>query len=403
MPDLLEESFDFLAQLDDGWSAAADCHGISVTTKNKTPTSYYVQGRLDLPYSLEQSVCLFRPEALFHQDSGLQSDAFSEVVIPKHFSPGDILASVKFSSWWKELLTSEIRTGRHCGDPEVNTRVLRVCMRRGWPRLGCVSVVTLPLYVHESYKPDVFTMMGIVLSADDEDDPEATSTSLQIVFDMPRYEKIQEMFFERCSNLACCWGLNPNFEQLAQKYSYMVLAMRKCCRGPPLVPEAHPGSEPPSAIDDAWLHTLSWRSSEEGMPFHLTTHLKHLLKLCGEETDIVYDRLDGHELMSYQVVVRRCIWPRIWPLLQPILKKHQSVYRHVRGGTAAPFLQADVEPRFVMRSVSKSCGSLKMCKVDSSTSASTVSASNAAIVPPMFTNLAREKQQHELCSLRVHV
>jgi hypothetical protein len=125
---------------------------------------------------------------------------------------------------------------------------------------------------------------------------------------------------------------------LEDECGFMVLALKQCCRGLPLLPSV--------AEDMATLEELSWIPQDSSSAFGLTTYLQHLLGLVGLDPEVIFDELDGRQVVPFQAVVNRALWHRLWQTLAPLFKKQRAAYRRYYGGSGAPQIQADVLPRF---------------------------------------------------------
>merc|ERR1712100_985078 len=101
----------------------------------------------------------------------------------------------------------------------------------------------------------------------------------------------------------------------------MTVTLKKCCRGPPLIPRFG------KVLDHLVSEELDWEPQESSSCFNLSSYLKHVLGLCGMDSSIIFDSLDGRRLVSFQAAVKRAVWPRAWQALEPIFKRHRAAYR----------------------------------------------------------------------------
>lgn len=102
---------------------------------------------------------------------------------------------------------------------------------------------------------------------------------------------------------------------------YVVVALRKCNSGPPLMPIA--GSA-------AWEEV-----PRDG--FSLPVYLSALLERLGLEVP-VYDCLFGKWLAPYQAALTRGAWEFIQPNIEVSLALQRPAYRRMHGGTGAPHI-----------------------------------------------------------------
>lgn len=129
-----------------------------------------------------------------------------------------------------------------------------------------------------------------------------------------------------------------------EEFGFLTVRIRKCCRGPPLLP-SHPSlGRRLGDLTKVALEELSWEPPADG-EFHLCGYLQTLLHICGLSHLEVFDRLDGRSLVYYEAAARRAEWPSVWDALDPLLREHRAVYRRKYGGSGAPYLEVDVKPR----------------------------------------------------------
>lgn len=132
----------------------------------------------------------------------------------------------------------------------------------------------------------------------------------------------------------------PRYKELAENF-YKVVCLRGCCRGPPLLPQ------------DEWSETTTtekigghyWYAAEEGT-FTFSGYLQTLLRLCGSSAR-VFSTLSGQRLVPYQCAVLSEEWDAVEARFKDLFAAQCSAYRFLRGGSGAPKLKTDVEPRFV--------------------------------------------------------
>ena len=132
---------------------------------------------------------------------------------------------------------------------------------------------------------------------------------------------------------------------------YAVLSIQGCKRGPPLLPLAPGSSRKACAVIrpngcSRMSHLCSWTRMSfcEEDRFRLAKFIKQFALNLGFSLD-AYNSLDGRSLVHYQCVVRRDEWERVREdIIEAFLVKKQ--FRRANGGSTAPCLTADVEPRF---------------------------------------------------------
>jgi len=112
---------------------------------------------------------------------------------------------------------------------------------------------------------------------------------------------------------------------------YMVLALRKCERGPPLMPV--------SFEEDTWAPC-------DREFFSVSQYLQMFAEKAGVDL-LVYDSMDGQHVVPYQAVVSRAGWHQAEAQFMDYFRLQRAAYRRIFGGSAAPVIKADVEARFV--------------------------------------------------------
>ena len=64
-----------------------------------------------------------------------------------------------------------------------------------------------------------------------------------------------------------------------------------------------------------------------------------------------YDSLDGRELVPYQCVVRRSVWETVKSRFFEVFPLAKTAYRRANGGSSAPGVHEDVEPKYLAEEV----------------------------------------------------
>merc|ERR1711957_427973 len=127
---------------------------------------------------------------------------------------------------------------------------------------------------------------------------------------------------------------SPILPDIVADGSYVVISLKKCMRGRPLLTlSAQPQRGP-----------ADW---ERDRCLPLASYLSDFLSTLGAPEVAVFDSLDGWRLAPYQAAMRRNDWAMSWKLLEEPFKEMRSAYRHLYGGTAAPDLSLNTKPKFV--------------------------------------------------------
>lgn len=222
---------------------------------------------------------------------------------------------------------------------ESKQQLCRCTLRRDFPSVGQVSIAMLDLNdsSHNSY---VGLDCCFVISRTGDE----SVSLLQEVFEMPRLPRwllrlVLSSYCRTCKITSSCETVSSLMQQaLEEESGFLVVTMKKCCRGFPLVPSiAEAGHE---------SETFCWEQPDSSCCFSLSSYLQGILSLCGIGPDVIFDNLDGRRLVSFQAAVRRVLWPRLWETLEPIFRKQRAAYRQHHGGSGAPQIQVDVPPRF---------------------------------------------------------
>lgn len=135
---------------------------------------------------------------------------------------------------------------------------------------------------------------------------------------------------------------------------YMVLTIQSCKRGLPLYPLKEGSKQDPTVVIAAGQHLQlqRWRRFQTnpvtGEKFRLSQYLAQFLANLEEDLS-VYETLDGRPLVPYQCAVSRQAWNQIREHFIACFLVGKTAYRRANGGSTAPTLHEDVEPRFLHR------------------------------------------------------
>lgn len=282
---------------------------------------------------IDQVAALMRPENAVQRDRHIYG---LETSIVKSFAPGDVLTNTRFVGWMNALYALLLKS------PIEEEMLFREIVRRDFPRQGHTTGAFFPLDASRleplAFGNDCCYFETLMMSTEGGD----KKTSVEHTFMIPRTLQWMLPLMTRALSLVCSparlEGVPDSLYHVALRDSpFLMLRLRKCCRGPPLVPSKARYAEE--------LDELGWEPAEEE-DFSLGGYLQKLLAVCGVHTSCVFDCLDGRPLVFFQAAVPRTAWPCLWDALEPVLKKQQTAYRRRYGGTGAPRIDADVEPRF---------------------------------------------------------
>jgi hypothetical protein len=130
---------------------------------------------------------------------------------------------------------------------------------------------------------------------------------------------------------------NPEFRSACGPDStYVVLSLRKCTRGVPLLPLHKDACEECPE---------EWEQLKQVVP--LPEYLRELLRRLEIRDVEVFDSLDGGKVVPYQAVVQQRAWERAWLCLEAPWGCMRVAYRRKLGGGHAPKLEVGTEPKYV--------------------------------------------------------
>ena len=148
------------------------------------------------------------------------------------------------------------------------------------------------------------------------------------------------------------WFLNrPGIAALrsADADMYTILSIHSCKRGPPLLPLAAGSAE--TACVTIKTDQRSQLGDWTRMPvnadgrFRLVSFVEKFAENLGMRVE-AFASLDGRRLVHYQCAVKRQDWERIRDQFQEAFLVQKRAYRRANGGSCAPCLASDAEPRF---------------------------------------------------------
>lgn len=131
----------------------------------------------------------------------------------------------------------------------------------------------------------------------------------------------------------------PRLQPLAVAF-YVILALRSCSRGPPLLPlvDSTQTSSPERIGDYFW-------EPDDREHFHFSAYLSRLLKAMGHSVK-VFGSMYGKCLAPYQAALLRSDWEVIRDDFQVFFRSQCAAYRFLNGGKHAPKIRADLAPTF---------------------------------------------------------
>ncbi|CAE7341923.1 unnamed protein product [Symbiodinium natans] len=129
---------------------------------------------------------------------------------------------------------------------------------------------------------------------------------------------------------------------------YTVLVVNSCKRGPPLLPLPAGSTQEPEVTvrtEDDPVPLGSWIRIPPGR-FHFAAFVNSFAANLDLDLE-AYDSLDGQRLVHYQCVVRSDKWQLVQDQFLAAFQIQKRAYRRMNGGSIAPNVCADAQPRFV--------------------------------------------------------
>jgi len=266
--------------------------------------------------------------------------------IEKILAPGDAIA------WFQIRMTPQLqRTLSLLGTPQIGSldaqadRVrLRSILRRDWPKLGSFTIVVAPLHpeTNELLEELGFLKATVVIVEPHEDPAKTRCTEVKQLTRVPAWAlpMAAAPHFKQQLDRGLDYAGSVAYKEVTEGAgSYIVVGMRRCVKGPPLLPCECQGT--PEVTD--------WGEAESGgVRLALPEYLQTFLKRIGVEGVDIYDRLHGREVVRYQAVVQRRAWEQAWTVMENPFRLQRAAYRRLHGGTNAPALTIDMAPKFLL-------------------------------------------------------
>jgi len=320
-----------------GWRPLSTNQGTSelhIFCRDGPPGKMELNLRMDMPMPIDMATTWLRAEDILKEAP--YADMIDEFVCLKSFGPGDMICSIKFTKQFGILvdLLASTRPPDSFGDKIL----MRFVTRRDHPEpghifFGCIAIE------RASFVP----MWGMMI----KEGTKPGTTTLHEIWQVPSMpDDLVLPVVEQMGRIYCAqtWNIDDS-AGIEQRHGFLVMAIRKCCRGPPLIPIA-PKTGDFEPCSEEWLDALTWDVYEDPLDFTLPQYLRLLLECFGKKNVDVFDSLDGRHLLFYQASARRSNWLEIWGVWQLIQQRHSAAYRRYHGGSGAPGFQGDVEPRF---------------------------------------------------------
>lgn len=337
----LQERLDALLQQStdpDAWRTTATRGRYTLACSRGTADRFLLRSSFVLDVPSDLVIDYLRPEAMFRLFHSRNSIAEASIV--KSFEPGDVIGWIKFNVSGCPL-QPVLKAAGLWNDGMVS--YFRAFLRRGLPRApDAAAVVAMPLDIERMVPSESPSALHQVKAFIVEPLGGGAGTRLTEIQEIPnRYWWLRHLI-SRMTYAPEDIELLAQQDQLQiyrEMSGFIVLRLRKCLRGPPLVPVSAAGS------NEDQEQRLVWDATLQGTDFYLAEYLRLLLCFCGLGHIEVFDRLDGHSLVYYEAAARRVDWAQAWEVAGPLFRMQRSAYRRRYGGSVAPVLELDVVPR----------------------------------------------------------
>lgn len=326
----------------------------------------------ELQLPLQEVLMLCEPEILFGDLHGADGGrGIAELIAPSDARCWESIAQAapaQRADWARRDVVWGDGQEDHVNHSFDQFRRLRMALRRDCPLPGSHMVANAPVDSETGNELCVYIASNVsVIKAHSDSNrtevvtvspvPRSAIWSLNLVAEQGWYGKNAPPFQGAIPGaflkFLCFWAQSlreaPAFQALLDGPGiYMVLALRRCKKGPPLLPRRGDLACGTPHDDACAGHgcrcALGW---EQATMHGLPGYLRELLVRLNLHDVPVFDRLHGRRLARYQAVLRRTDWERAWRIIEGPFRDQRAAYRRLFGGAVAPEISADVPPRFV--------------------------------------------------------
>jgi len=123
----------------------------------------------------------------------------------------------------------------------------------------------------------------------------------------------------------------------ADKYYYVTLSLKRCARGPPLLPVSEPTENSVTIEWGAELGLPYWVAQPNNQQLDAADYVAHLCAFMNLDIQF-YKTWDGLNIVRYQAVAQRREWESIQQTFAPAFRTQGSAYRKMFGGSSCPQL-----------------------------------------------------------------
>lgn len=340
-----------------GWEVVEERAGLQILRRTTGDVSL-LQARYELPVILEDAAVLCRPEVFFNRCRPEYDAETAECNVDEAIAPGDAVIHFTINSAAEKTVSRAVLgTAALQPPPGLPTGngapiKMRWMLRRQCPREGELVALAAPVCPQsgkllEEYGP---IMAQVAKLEAKPNDPSCTLvTEVRRIGLVPSWalSKLVRHFSTKHAWVPA-FRASPHWRlALEDPNGFVVLSIRKCPRGPPLLPkltmlEDTPDRDPKlCALESDPSH---WVAAPRD--FELPSYLMEFFARLGV-TVVLHQSWDGLRLIHYQAAVQRKLWLEVWPAVDAAWKVQRAAYRRLHGGTCAPEIAAGLVAKFV--------------------------------------------------------
>lgn len=287
-----------------------------------------------------------QPEVYFNPERE-PNDFMVATGIERLMAPGDAVV------WVQTGLTPLVqRTASLIGTMQpaalgATTFRLRQLVRRDFPKLGCITILAAPLDPDSNVIVEEWGVVKatVVIAQSCEDDPCKTRImEVQQLTRVPLWAvpMAAPQHFRMQMTMVNDYINSEAYKEVTEGAGrYIVVGIRRCLKGPPLLPRENTSASDVKVTTD-WLE-----AETSGSWFGLPEYLSMFLSRIGVQDADIFDRLHGRQVVRYQAVVQLRAWQRAWALLETPFRIQRTAYRRLHGGSNAPDITIDMKPKFL--------------------------------------------------------
>jgi len=347
-------------ELECGFGDDPACADFKLSYRHPIPGVTVLRGQFTLETSVPAQALFPRPEWLC-LPSYKHCQEFFEMELDHMLAPGDAIVSMTRASRDankdNQTLTQmralmEVLAGSHEKEKaaddtltEYSTVKARLAVRWDYPEVGSTVHIVAPLDPVSLQPCSELGMHRSVVSVFRQDPTEANKVrvtkAIVVSGTVPpwagsHFRKVLMTSRERMLKVASL----PFMHNLRAegKDFYLVVSLKCCVRGPPLLPceETDAEGREDSRVCLEGQVIKCWERLKEDN-FSLCSYVRRFLSSAGLAVN-VFGNFDGRELVSYQAFVQRSQWDAVRPEFEKAWKTHGAAYRRLNGGCAAPKL-----------------------------------------------------------------